>query len=53
MVGLSRRWTGGPVDRWTGLTASTLPLWSSRGGGGGEKTPAAGNSAAAGIAPQQ
>ncbi len=24
MVGLSRRWTGGPVDRWTGLTTATL-----------------------------
>jgi len=46
MAGLSRRWNGGPVDRWAGLTAITLAA-ACGGSGGGEKAPAARDSVAA------
>jgi len=45
MAGRNRGWAGGPVDRWTGLTAITLA--AACGGNGGEKPPAARESATA------
>jgi peptidyl-prolyl cis-trans isomerase A (cyclophilin A) len=42
MAGLSKRWTGGPVGRWAGLTAIALAAACSR---GGEKAPPAADTA--------
>jgi peptidyl-prolyl cis-trans isomerase A (cyclophilin A) len=46
MAGLSSGWTGGRVDRWTGLTAMALAAVGIA-CGGGEKAPGAGDTAAA------